>query len=84
MKVTLRQLRIGASLPSFAETMAMEFRLGDRIVPSHDFQEGVRAVVVDKDNTPRWSPAGLAGVSDSDVEAFFAPLPADEEWTPLP
>ena len=84
LKVTLRQLRTGATLPSFAETMAMEYRLGGRIVPSHDFQEGVRAVVVDKDNTPNWSPANLADVADVQIDAFFAPLPADEEWTPLP
>lgn len=84
LKVTLRQLRLGRTMASFAENMAMEYRLGGRIVPSHDFQEGVRAVVVDKDNTPNWSPADLAGVADADLDAFFAPLPADEEWTPLP
>jgi len=39
--------------------------------------------VVDKDNAPQWSPATLDGVSDAVVEALFAPLPADEEWTPL-
>jgi enoyl-CoA hydratase len=83
MKVTLRQLRTGATLASFAENMAMEYRLGGRVVRSHDFQEGVRAVIVDKDNTPNWSPADLAGVSDAAVEALFAPLPADQEWTPL-
>jgi enoyl-CoA hydratase len=83
MKVTLRQLRTGATLASFADNMAMEYRLGGRVVRSHDFQEGVRAVIVDKDNTPNWSPAGLAEVSDAMVEALFAPLPAGEEWSPL-
>ncbi|WP_332639614.1 enoyl-CoA hydratase/isomerase family protein [Brevundimonas sp.] len=84
MKVTLRQLRTGATLATFADNMAMEYRLGGRVVRSHDFQEGVRAVIVDKDNTPNWSPAGLAGVTDAVVEALFAPLPADQEWSPLP
>lgn len=84
LKVTLRQLRLGRTMASFADTMAMEYRLGGRIVPSHDFQEGVRAVVVDKDNTPNWSPADLSGVSEAQLAAFFAPLPDDEEWTPLP
>ncbi len=65
LKVTLRQLRTGAHLTSFAENMAMEYRLGGRVVRTHDFQEGVRAVIVDKDNSPRWSPADLAGVSDA-------------------
>ena len=84
MKVSLRQLRTGATLSSFAENMAMEYRLGGRIVRTHDFQEGVRAVVVDKDNTPTWEPSGLAGVTDAMLDAFFAPLPPEEEWTPLP
>ncbi|WP_426028361.1 enoyl-CoA hydratase/isomerase family protein [Brevundimonas sp. TWP2-3-4b2] len=83
MKVTLRQLRIGATLTSFAETMAMEYRLGGRVVRSHDFQEGVRAVIVDKDNTPDWSPAGLDGVTDAAIDGLFTPLPSGEEWTPL-
>ncbi|NEX92066.1 enoyl-CoA hydratase/isomerase family protein [Caulobacter sp. 17J65-9] len=84
MKVSLRQMRVGATLGSFAENMAMEYRLGGRVVRSHDFQEGVRAVIVDKDNAPKWSPAELAGVDEAMVDAFFAPLPTDEEWTPLP
>jgi enoyl-CoA hydratase len=83
LKVSLKQVRTGATLTDFADNMAMEYRLGGRIVRTHDFQEGVRAVVVDKDNAPQWSPATLDGVSDATVEALFAPLPADEEWTPL-
>jgi len=63
--------------------MAMEYRLGGRVVRTHDFQEGVRAVIVDKDNTPKWSPATLQGVTDDALDALFGPLPADEEWTPL-
>ena len=83
LKVSLKQVRTGATLTDFADNMAMEYRLGGRIVQTHDFQEGVRAVVVDKDNAPKWSPETLEGVSDTAVDAFFAPLPADEEWTPL-
>ena len=84
LKVTLRQLRAGAALGSFAENMAMEYRLGGRIVRTHDFQEGVRAVIVDKDNAPQWSPATPEGVDEAFLDAVFAPLPAGEEWTPLP
>ena len=84
MKVTLRQLRTGATLDSFADNMAMEYRLGGRVVRTHDFQEGVRAVIVDKDSAPKWSPAGTEGVTDETLDALFAPLAADEEWTPLP
>ena len=83
LKVTLRQLRLGAAMPSFADNMAMEYRLGGRVVRTHDFQEGVRAVVVDKDNAPNWSPADLSGVSEADIDALFAPLPNGQEWTPL-
>jgi enoyl-CoA hydratase len=84
MKVSLRQMRLGARLANFEDEMVMEYRLGGRAVRTHDFQEGVRAVIVDKDNAPRWSPPDLAGVSDAMVDALFAPLPADQEWTPLP
>ncbi|MEQ7155407.1 enoyl-CoA hydratase/isomerase family protein [Brevundimonas aurifodinae] len=83
LKVTLRQLRAGRKMSDFAEVMAMEYRLGGRVVRTHDFQEGVRAVIVDKDNAPQWSPATLNGVSDADLDALFAPLPVGEEWTPL-
>jgi len=84
LKVSLRQLRTGATLETFAENMAMEYALGGRVVSTHDFQEGVRAVIVDKDNAPKWSPADLSGVTDATLDALFAPLPDDEAWTPLP
>jgi enoyl-CoA hydratase len=70
-------------MPSFADNMALEYRLGGRVVRTHDFQEGVRAVVVDKDNTPNWSPADLSGVSEADLDRLFAPLPEGQAWTPL-
>ena len=83
LKVTLRQLRTGAALESFADNMAMEYALGGRVVRTHDFQEGVRAVIVDKDNAPKWSPADLSGVTEAALDALFAPLPDDEDWAPL-
>ena len=83
LKVSLRQIRTGATLASFADNMAMEYALGGRVVQTHDFQEGVRAVIVDKDNAPKWSPADLSGVSDATLDALFAPLAADEAWSPL-
>ena len=83
LKVSLRQLRTGAKLETFAENMAMEHRLGGRVVRTHDFQEGVRAVIVDKDNAPRWSPADLAGVTEAALDGLFAPAPPGDAWTPL-
>jgi enoyl-CoA hydratase len=51
-------------------------------VQRHDFLEGVRAVIVDKDNAPRWDPAEPEGVTDHVIDQIFAPLSADEAWTP--
>ncbi|WP_122465376.1 enoyl-CoA hydratase/isomerase family protein [Brevundimonas lutea] len=83
LKVTLRQLRKGATLETFAENMAMEYALGGRVVQTHDFQEGVRAVILDKDNTPNWKPARLEEVTDAELDRLFAPLPDGEAWRPI-
>ena len=84
LKVSLRQMRAGAKMATFAEVMTMEYALGGRVVRTHDFQEGVRSVIVDKDNDPHWKPKTLAGVTSDVLDGFFAPLPPDEAWTPLP
>ena len=83
LKTALRQLQTGAAAKDFAENMRTEFRIASRIVVSHDFSEGVRAVIVDKDNAPVWAPDTLDGVTDAMLDAVFAPLPAAEEWKPL-
>jgi enoyl-CoA hydratase len=83
LKVTFRQLREGAAMASFADEMRQEYRIASRVCALHDFQEGVRAVVIDKDNKPAWSPATLEGVTDALVDSIFAPLPSGEEWSPL-
>ena len=83
MKVSLRQLQAGKAMTTFADNMVMEMRIGARVVMSADFAEGVRAVIVEKDNRPVWNPADLAGVTDAMLDAIFAPLPADQEWKPL-
>lgn len=83
LKVAFRQLRTGRALTAFAEEMAMEYRIGARVVQRHDFLEGVRAVIVDKDNAPRWNPPTLEEVSDAMLDAIFAPLPAEQAWSPL-
>jgi enoyl-CoA hydratase len=84
LKVAFRQLRQGAAVAGFTDEMAVEYRIGARVVRRHDFLEGVRAVIVEKDNAPRWQPATLEGVTRAMLDEIFAPLPADEEWTPLP
>jgi len=83
LKVTFRQLRDGARMASFADEMRQEYRIAARVSALHDFQEGVRAVVIDKDNKPAWNPPTLDAVSGDLIDSIFAPLPPDEEWTPL-
>lgn len=82
-KVALRQLAESLKLTDFADNMAMEYRIASRVIVRPDFAEGVRAVIVDKDNAPKWDPATAEGVTDALIDAIFAPLPAQEEWKPL-
>lgn len=82
-KVALRQLHDSLSCTDFAANMVMEYRIASRVLTRPDFAEGVRAVIVDKDNAPRWNPPTAQGVTDALIEAIFAPLPTNEEWTPL-
>ena len=82
-KVALRQLAESQNLDNFADNMVMEYRIASRVLTRPDFAEGVRAVIVDKTNDPKWDPATPEGVSDELLHQIFAPLPADEEWKPL-
>jgi enoyl-CoA hydratase len=84
LKTALRQIRTGAGFTDFAQAMTMEMRIAARLVRHHDFTEGVRAVILDKDNAPRWDPATLEGVTPAMLDAVFAPLPPDQEWSPQP
>ncbi len=70
LKVSLRQLRLGAGL-DFDAAMVMEYRLSQAFVAAGDFREGIRAQVIDKDRNPRWDPAALASVSDAAIAAYF-------------
>ncbi|MDP1618356.1 enoyl-CoA hydratase/isomerase family protein [Phenylobacterium sp.] len=84
LKVAFRQLALGAQAETFAENMEMEYRIGARVVGLYDFIEGVRAVIIDKDNAPRWNPDRLEGVTDTMLDEIFAPLPSAQAWRPLP
>jgi len=81
-KVSLRLLAQGRDHVDFAEEMKVEFRVAAHICQRHDFIEGVRALIVDKDNAPKWDPDTPEGVTDHMIAQIFAPLPADEEWEP--
>ena len=82
-KVALRQLSESLKLSDFAENMAMEYRIASRVIVRPDFAEGVRAVIIDKDNAPQWNPATADAVTENLIDAIFAALPAQDEWKPL-
>lgn len=84
VKVALRQLREGAAFTDFADNMRNEYRIACHVIRRPDFVEGVRAVIFDKDNDPKWEPASPQAVSEALIDSLFAPLCGDEEWTPLP
>ncbi len=70
MKLALEALNRGAE-KSFDDCMVMEYRLSQACMAGHDFYEGIRAVLVDKDHDPKWKPASLDGVRDDDIAAYF-------------
>jgi enoyl-CoA hydratase len=82
-KVSLRLLAEGAHRASFAEEMKAEYALAGRIVRTHDFREGVRALLIDKTGDPQWEPAAPEEVTDEMLDVLFAPLPDSEAWTPF-
>jgi enoyl-CoA hydratase len=82
-KVSLRLLWDGARMQDFADEMRQEFAVATRVVQRHDFVEGVRSVLIDKDNDPRWEPPTPEAVTDHMIDTIFAPMPRGEEWTPL-
>lgn len=78
MKVTFAQLRCGREIKTFRENMQMEYRIVNHIIQGHDFYEGVRAILIDKDNDPKWRPDMLTKVSDLDVKRHFESLGKDD------
>jgi enoyl-CoA hydratase len=75
--VACRHLRRARDL-DLAATLAEDYRLACRFLEGHDFYEGVRAALIDRDRTPKWQPGRLAEVDDAAIEACFAPLGAAE------
>ncbi len=82
-KVALRQLGVSRGLTDFADNMVVEYRIASRVLTRPDFAEGVRAVIVEKDNAPLWDPPTPEAVGDALIDAIFAALPAQEEWRPI-
>ena len=82
LKVTLRHIRAARAL-DLRETLQVDYRLACRFLEDHDFYEGVRATLIDKDRAPQWRPARLEDVTDAMVAAYFAPIGVDELALPL-
>lgn len=78
LAVTFAQLRRGAGIADLAEALRLEYRMVHRFLAGHDFPEGVRALLVDKDKQPRWSHRRPAEVPPAEVEAAMAPLPGGD------
>lgn len=78
LKVTLRQLQLGKTM-TLRECLQMEFRLAAHCCIDSDFKEGVRALLIDKDQKPKWKPDIVEKVTQDHVNSFFAPLPDKDE-----
>lgn len=78
--ITHRELVEGEGMKDLADCLVMEYRMSQGCMAGHDFYEGVRAVLVDRDNCPKWNPATLEEVGDEIMMRHFAPLSADREW----
>ena len=83
MKVALRQLAAATRFVDFADEMRMEYGIVTHVIQRPDFAEGVRALLIDKDNAPRWDPPTAESVTDHMIDTIFAPLPDDEQWEPF-
>lgn len=79
LSVALAAVRRAAALPTLEDVLVQEYRVSCASLRSHDFVEGIRAQLVDKDRNPTWSPASLAGVTAADVDGYF--IPADPDLT---
>jgi enoyl-CoA hydratase len=75
--ISLRMLVESPKQPHFVDEMRMEYALMVRAIRFPDFREGVRALLIDKDQRPAWAPL-------ADTDPFFEPLAREEAWSPLP
>lgn len=81
LAVTYRHLRAARGQP-LDSVLRTDYRLSQRLIDGHDFREGIRAFVIDRDEKPVWQPGDLREVSEAALDALFAPLDRAVEWTP--
>ena len=82
-KVCLRLVRNGRAFTDFAQEMRAEYGIAVHVIQRPDFREGVRALLIERDNKPLWNPATPEGVTDHMIDTIFSPLSDAEAWTPL-
>ena len=78
MVVTLKLLRLARTSRSLEECLVREYRAALEVFASDDFREGVRAAVIDKDRSPKWSPPRIEDVTPEMVVPYFAEIGANE------
>jgi enoyl-CoA hydratase len=82
-KVSLRLLQESPYQLHFVDEMRMEYGIMVRLIHHPDFKEGVRALLIDKDNAPNWQPTRPEAIGERDIDRFFEPLPPEEQWRPF-
>jgi enoyl-CoA hydratase len=77
VSVALEAIRRAAKLDALEDVLVQDYRVSSAAARSHDLVEGIRALIIDKDRNPKWSPPNLAAVSAADIDAYFAPVDDD-------
>ncbi len=78
LKITLKLLRLGRASPSLKESLVQEYRAVCEAYITHDFVEGIRAAIIDKDRDPKWLPPRLEDITPQIIEKYLAPKGLDE------
>ena len=76
--MALKRIQTGAGL-TLSEHLKLDFRMATHFLNNPNFDEGIRAKLIDKDNQPKWTPATLEAVSDDMVKQFWEPTGDDLE-----
>ncbi len=82
LAIALKQMRVGPTL-DFEGCMQTDYRIVNRIAEGVDFFEGVRALLFDKDNAPRWQPATIEEIDPAEIDRYFAPLARELDLSAL-
>ncbi|CAA0132085.1 Short-chain-enoyl-CoA hydratase [Mycolicibacterium vanbaalenii] len=82
VSVTLEAVRRAASLSTLEDVLRQEFRTSCGALRSHDLVEGIRALLIDKDRNPQWSPPSLDAVTAEDIDGYFVSADPDLTFEP--